>query len=519
MSFNFAVAAGAVAATYVFLVTLLRLTQDSKEPASISDAIPFVTPMVNMAAKGVNFHRLMRDKYKLPIYTLRMPGSRLYIVNSPSLLAPIQNQVRKLSFTAIEATIAANVFGVNKDTNAVIGANLTNDTGYLMNFPKYVHAALSTGPGLDALNARSIEVISQSLDNWAKKGSTTVQMFEWVRHELLLASTEGVYGPENPFRDPAMEQAWYTFEPKMMMFVLNLFPRLFARDSFKAREYMVKVWERYFEERSYEKGSELIKARVKINEDFGISLKETARIEIGGSQAILSNTLPATFWVTFHVFSDPAVLKDIRNELLQGVCEDKDGSCTIDLTYVKSSCPIFLSTFKEVMRLHSTSTATRMAMEDHQLDGKYLLKKGSTILMPSKVQHTNSAVWGTTVDDFNHNRFMREAGVKRVNPVAFRAFGGGTTLCPGRHFATTEILMFTALLVLRFDVVPVDGKWVQPTTANSPMVNAMPFPDVDVNVELRPRDSRDWKVSFSDYDKDMEISVEDIEGIKHGAEH
>lgn len=89
----------------------------------------------------------------------------------------------------------------------------------------------------------------------------------------------------------------------MMTFVLNLFPRLFARKSFKAREYMVKVWERYFDERSYEQGSELIKARVKINDDFQIPLRETARIEIGGSLAILTNTLPGTFWVTYSVGS------------------------------------------------------------------------------------------------------------------------------------------------------------------------------------------------------------------------
>lgn len=231
MSLDFAATMGAVlAATYVLLVALLRLTQDAEEPPSISDAVPFVSPMINMASKGANFHCLMRyappsisssgywaklmsfsfarDKYNLPIHTLRMPGSRLYIVNSPSLLAPIQNQVRRLSFTAIEASIAANVFGVNKDTNAIIGADVTSHAGYLMNFPKYVHSALSTGPGLDGLNRISVEVISQSLDTWAKKGPSTLKLFEWVRHELLMASTEGVYGPGNPFRDPAMEQAW-----------------------------------------------------------------------------------------------------------------------------------------------------------------------------------------------------------------------------------------------------------------------------------------------------------------------
>lgn len=59
----------------------------------------------------------------------------------------------------------------------------------------------------------------------------------------------------------------------MMTFLLKLFPRVFARKSFKAREYMVKVWEQYFDEGAYEQGSELIKARVKINNEFHIPLK------------------------------------------------------------------------------------------------------------------------------------------------------------------------------------------------------------------------------------------------------
>ncbi|KAI0400159.1 cytochrome P450 [Xylaria palmicola] len=513
-------AIGVLAATYILLLAALRWSQDAEEPSSISDSIPFITPMLNMAAKGTKFHRLMRDKYNLPIYTLRLPGSRFYVVNSPSLLTSIQNQVRTLSFTAIEAIIAANLIGVNKATNAIIGADLTSDHGYLMSFPKYVHASLSAGPGLDAMNRRSIQVLSKSLNILAEKGGATIDMFTWIRHELLLATTEAVYGPKNPFRDPAMEEAWYVFEPGMMTFVLNLFPRLFARKSFKAREYMVKVWERYFDEESFEQGSELIKARVKINDDFQISRKETARIELGGSQAILTNTLPGTFWLAYHIFSDPVVLRDVREELSKGVYTDDNGSRTIDLSHVKSSCPILLSTFKETMRIHSSSTATRIAMEDYKVNNKYLLKKGSTIMMPSTVQHTNRDVWGSTVDDFLHKRFVREPGVKGPNPIAFRGFGGGTTLCPGRHFASTEILMFSALLVLQFDLDPVTGKWVAPPTANSPMVNALPVPDWDFQVEMRSRDDgKPWNVCFSGYDKGMEIAAEDIEGATPNPAH
>ncbi|KUI53200.1 Cholesterol 7-alpha-monooxygenase [Cytospora mali] len=503
------VAVGVAAATYLLLVALLRFTQDAKEPTLIKDTVPFVTPIINMVSNGGAFHRLMsnadsRDKYNLPIYTLRLPDSRMYVVNSPQLITAVQAQFRTLSFTAIEATIAANLLGCKKSTIEIIGGDVTKDEGYLMSFPKYVHSALSAGPGLDAMNRRAIQVISKSLDDWSEKGATKIQMWQWVRHELLLASTEGVYGPKNPFRDPATEEAWY--------FSLASSPRKVS-----ALEYMVKVWEQYFDAGSYQQGSELVKARVKINDDFHIPLMETARIEVAGSQAILTNTLPGTFWVVYHIFSDPVVLESIRNELCKVVRQDDDGTCTIDLAHVKSSCPILLSTFKETMRMYSVSTATRIAMEDHLLNNQYLLKKGSTIMMPSAVQHTNRSVWGDTVGVFDHERFA--PGSKRVNPVAIRGFGGGTTLCPGRHFASTEILMFSALLVLRFELHPVDGKWTAPTIANSPMMNAMPVPDWDINVEIRPRNNKAWKVSFSGYERGMEIAAEDIEGASPDLGH
>lgn len=149
-----------------------------------------------------------RDKYNLPIYTLRLPGSRMYVVNSPQLITAIQAQFRALSFTAIEADIGAKLLGCEKATIDIISRNVNKDEGYLMSFPKYVHSALSPGPGLDAMNRRAVQVIAKSLDEWSQKGPTKVQLWQWARHELLLASTEGVYGPKNPFRDPAMEKAW-----------------------------------------------------------------------------------------------------------------------------------------------------------------------------------------------------------------------------------------------------------------------------------------------------------------------
>jgi hypothetical protein len=296
----------------------------------------------------------------------------------------------------------------------------------------------------------------------------------------------------------------------MMMFILRLMPQLSAKKSYLAREYMVKVWEQYFEAGSYEQGSELVQARVRINNDFGITMKQTARIELGGSQAILTNTLPGAFWMVYHIFSDPAVLMDIRTELSTGIREEGDGTCIVDLSFVKHSCPILLSTFKEVMRFHSSNIAARIVMEDYLLDNKYFLKKGATLMIPAKVQHTSRHVWGDTLDEFNHKRFLRVPGTKSPHPVAFRGFGGGSTLCPGRHFASTEILMFAVLAALRFDLLPVSGQWTRPLTTKSPLVNALPLPDDDIEVSLQVRDGKKWDISFQGYARNMDIAAEDL---------
>lgn len=65
----------------------------------------------------------------------------MYIVNSSSLIRSIQAQFRALSFTALEANIAANLLGCDKSTIDNIGRDVNKDRGYLMSFPKYVHGA------------------------------------------------------------------------------------------------------------------------------------------------------------------------------------------------------------------------------------------------------------------------------------------------------------------------------------------------------------------------------------------
>jgi hypothetical protein len=43
------------------------------------------------------------------------------------------------------------------------------------------------------------------------------------------------------------------------------------------------------------------------------------------------------------------------------------------------------------------------------------------------------------------------------------------------------------MVLVRFDVTPVGGEWKEPEKRKADMWNAMPKPDCDVDVVLRPR--------------------------------
>ncbi|KAI1373372.1 cytochrome P450 [Hypoxylon crocopeplum] len=502
---------GGIVATYTFFWALLRLTQDAKEPVLVSTSIPFLSPIFGMIRWNMSFYNHMKDKYpQIPIYTLRLPGTRLYIVNSTALIPVIQRQWRTLLFPPITAKASEAVMGGSKEAIDILRQDMVTENGCLPAFIKVVHPTLSAGPALDELNGKAMEVISHSLDKIIANGPTRVKMFEWVRQELLLATSNSVYGPANPLRDSKNMEAWHKYHPTIMFLMLDLFPHWVFKQGIRGREQLVKSFARYQSEGQFNEGSTFIQRWVKHFSSQGISEPDIARFHVGSLFALVANTIPTAFWTIFHILSDSSLLEDCRKEISHAV-QEQDGICTVDSNYIKSSCPTLLSTFQEVLRFHGMGNSVRVADEDQMLDGKYLIKKGGLVMMPARVQHRMQSVWGDSVDVFDPRRFVRKAGSNRPNPVAFRGFGGGTTLCPGRHFATTEILLFAAMILLRFDVYPVSGLWITPTTANSSQAEAMEQPDSDIDIELRPRPGADrtWRFSFGG-GREAAIVAEDI---------
>lgn len=74
--------------------------------------------------------------------------------------------------------------------------------------------ALKPGGGLDGLNRVMIYVVAEALDSLGKEvgreRKRTVMLNEWIREVITEATTDSVYGPENPFRKAGIREAfWY----------------------------------------------------------------------------------------------------------------------------------------------------------------------------------------------------------------------------------------------------------------------------------------------------------------------
>jgi len=273
----------------------------------------------------------------------------------------------------------------------------------------------------------------------------------------------------------------------------GIMPSILARQGYIAREKVTKAFERYFESGGYKSASMMTRGRYEITTEHGLSATDIARFESVQGITILSNTVPSAFWTIYHVFSRPTLLENIRDEALRHInVEEKNGTLvrTLDVSKVRET-PVFVSAMQEATRHQSFGAGTRMVMDDVLLDNRYLLKKGSFLMMPNSVMHFDESAWGPTVRDFDAQRFVKSKSTAKIHPGAFRTFGGGANLCPGRFFAMTEILSLLAMLALRYDITPLAGEWVVPEPDMANMSSIVTPPKTRLPVTVTPR--KGWK--------------------------
>lgn len=418
----------------------------------------------------------MRNRH-LPIFTLPVPGSRIYIVTEPSLAAAVQRASKALSFTPIIPEVTERVLGLDKATMDITRKNLDpgpgDERGFLADIQDMVYS--SFGPGsylneisLDAARELGSEVLVFATSQDARRNvNGPTDLLAWVRHVVTVSTAKYFYGPQNPIAiDPKLEGCFWDFDHGLGKLLMNVFPSVTASKAYNGRELLVKALERYLENGQQKTGSEIIQKRIEIALRHGWTLRAAARSELSFLFAGIVNATTSSFWIILQTFADSRLLSKVREEITQVLRPETDaqnvhpGNYRLSITDLRDRCPMLIAIYRECLRLGSDNYSTRMVKENTLLADRYFLKKGAVVQIAGGVIHADQSLWGEKVEEFNPERFLggRQQGKQnQIHPAAFRAFGGGKTLCPGRHFAMNEILSFVSLVVLMFDIEAPDG--------------------------------------------------------------
>lgn len=372
---------------------------------------------------------------------------------------------------------------------------------YMGDMHKVEYASLAPGPDLDKMNMVVLNNMAKFLEELPM--SDPINLFAAVRRIATFSSIRATYGPGNPFdEDPALFDDFWKFERDLKWLLLDVVPFVTAKEAHQARQRLSKGFLRYYEEKQHLQASAVVQQRFKVAVKFGQPLPIIAAFDVGLLFGVLANAIPTVFWMLVYVYTNPDLLANVLEETAPMV-SNADSTFAVHLrsdAHLRKTCPMLTSTFHEVLRHISSSLSSgRYVLEDTMISPtptssnphprSFLLRAGSSVQLPASSIHYStlpSSPYSPNPTEFDPSRFsdLSLPEPERNMNGDFRAFGGGTTLCPGRKFAYMEIIGFVTMFVNLFELEGLSGV---PTQEVSRIAMAVSKPVQDVSVRLTRR--------------------------------
>ncbi|KAK7740367.1 hypothetical protein SLS63_001570 [Diaporthe eres] len=505
--------------------------RDAQEPPYIRPRIPLIGHVLDVLKKGTPYFSDVEAKFPhLAIFSLPIFSFKLYIVADRQVFAAVQRNAKTLSFAPF-AKKFAKVFSNVSDTTVRAFDPLSVDEE-TRSFARQVHhleaATLSNGASLDRLNLTTAQEKLRLVDELvleSTKDPAQIELYDWVQHLVSVSATTGFYGPQNPYKDPQHEKDFWTFNDQIPLISSGL-AWLFAPKAHKARNNHSARYRAYFRAGGTETASDFIRERTRAFIENGAPPLEAASMNTGLDVALISNYAGIAFWTVYHVLSQPGLLEAVRDEAEKAVVRgENEGDYTLDVSVLRTSCPLLVSVLQETQRLKTTVANIREVISDTSISagGKdYTFKKGNYVQLHCPPVLRSKELWGEDADDFDARRFIRirkdkdpAGGVVPPNQLpamAFPVWGVAPHVCPARFYASTGVLVLVALVALRLDISPAgDGRtgpaWGKLQDGFN--FSAVSRPTTPVHVSVRPREDRagNWKVVVGKPETRLQFSV------------
>ncbi|KAF1845152.1 cytochrome P450 [Cucurbitaria berberidis CBS 394.84] len=480
-----------------------RLREPPCVPPSIP--IPHIGHLIGIMKRRMQYFSDIGVTLQEPIAKISILGTNFYIIGSVKIMPFIERQPRVLSSRSWFAKFVCTLVGCSKRSLGNFEANLgatTEGDSMLLEGVRTTKRILNSKTGAD-MNYDAARIVSERFKTMETPNpGVELNLFEWVKHEILYVLSESTYGPENPFWDSEVEAAfWYVTQHTLALCVTSFLPKCIVSKLFqgmRGREFIVKALDEYLRSGHLVRGSPIVNAHYPI---FKAKLddRDVARFECASALGSFANTVPTSFWTIFHIFADANLLTDVRNQVsaITTTVTSEDGRSIhrIDLRRLRTATILF-SAVEEVSRYRATGIGVRLVTENIVVgdgDNRYYLKKGGWLIIANQALHSDKNVWGKDADKFVASRFN-----EKTPHLSFRGFGNGASACCGKNLALYHIASFMAIMVMRYDISPVEGVWKEPEQdgRDTAAQVAGPVHKPMVRMTLREDVKATWDFSF-----------------------
>ncbi|XP_060540471.1 7-alpha-hydroxycholest-4-en-3-one 12-alpha-hydroxylase [Pantherophis guttatus] len=444
----------------------------ASEPPLDKGLVPWLGHALHFRNDNMDFLKTMQKKHG-DIFTTLIAGHYFTFLMDPlSFSAVVRESRNKLDFISFAAELVLRVFRfeASHETHKIIDVSSTKHL---------------KGEGLVVMTQAMMEALQTVLFRWQETSQKDPKswkedgLFHFCYNTVFKAGYLALYGTEPSEKQNEKLKQKDQQHTEEVFVEFRKYDKLFPRLSYALLTplewgQVKKIWNYFWQVLSvknvYQKDniSRWISDQSQQLAESGISEDMRDRFMFLLLWAAQGNTGPASFWLLEFLMKHPKAMEEVKKEIEEVVKKSGQdvASRQKPLNVTKemlSQTPILDSAVQETLRLVAVPMLIRLVLQDMDLklhNGKsYQLRKGDKIsLFPYLSAHMDPEIHQEP-QAFKYDRFLSQNGNKKeffkngekVNYFTM-PWGAGTSMCPGRYFATNEIKLFTFLMLACFDL-------------------------------------------------------------------
>ncbi|KAK0217584.1 cytochrome P450 [Armillaria nabsnona] len=470
----------------IVVLALFALYRRSQSPLSLQvPTVPYIIPWlgsaISMAKNPDAFFADCTARFG-PIFRVVTAGRKMTFITSSHLISAVYRDSKTFEYTPIRKEMAKTMFELSHE--AVYSRFMQQEY-----FP--IHHRLLSQTAIPVLLSRYAELaeksITESLTTRTTKGKA--RLSEFILSASYDAAAHAYFGTKFPVKETY--PAFRVFDNKFHL-IAGEMPYFLVKDARKAWEDLVDIIDKYFSQGPHEDAYELVDWISTHTEGAGWSRKDVAISLAVELWALEANAIMVAFWVialSLQQHPDGLGLAPLIDEIDKARPANPENNDWI----ISASMPLLVSTIKEALRVSTSSFSIRRVAKDTVFAG-YELEKNSEVVCVTRAVHMDEEIH-EDAHRFIPDRYLKiDAGQRLFKDGKeirdhTTPFGGGVSICEGRHFALTELKIMLTLL-LTHATIEIDSEMGPQPTVELRMdrmgVGAMP-PRGDLNVVIRPR--------------------------------